>query len=203
MPLLEDFNNYNPLLRALTMRRRALTMAAARLGPPAMTEPVLAVLAALAASEACVEREWTPCAALAPAGAVKRADLADLAPPDYAAGVLEASCQGRWFLAHGQVVTIATRRPGRYGLGRCHANAGWLARRWPHRYVWWTGYALGPGGFLDNHSWVCRDGQHVEVTYDAPAPFYLGVPIPPAAMTCPVCTHPNDCTAFRALGQHP
>jgi hypothetical protein len=59
----------DPLLRAISVRRRWLTMTVARLGPAAMTEPVLAVLATLAASEACVEDAWT------------RALLADLTGP--------------------------------------------------------------------------------------------------------------------------
>jgi hypothetical protein len=122
----------------------------------------------------------------------------------YATRWLSASMQGAWYMGHGAVVRITAARRGRYGLGACHANAGWLARRWPQRYVWWTGYALTPGAFggLDNHSWVCRDGQHIEVTYDVPAVFYLGVPIEPAPR-CGFCGHPNDCTAFRALGRHP
>jgi len=77
----------------------------------------------------------------------------------------------RWHFKNGSIVSVQEVRRGRFGKGQCHANAGWLARRWPERYEWWTGYARIPkfGGF-DNHSWVrVVDGPHVEVTYDTPS----------------------------------
>ena len=92
-----------------------------------------------------------------------------------------------------------------FGKGQCHANAGWLARRWPERYEWWTGYAQIPkfGGF-DNHSWVrVVDGPHVEVTYDTPSLFYVGVRVPPSLFSRlreDSSFQPNERVALEALG---
>ncbi len=120
--------------------------------------------------------------------------------PDYVADVLSISTQGRWYLEHGQAVKVYSTRRGRWGLGKCHSNARWLARRWPHRYELWTGYALSPSGGLDNHSWVrVSDGEFIDVTYSEPAEFYLGVPVPVEALSLVgACgNHPNDCMAWH------
>jgi hypothetical protein len=43
--------------------------------------------------------------------------------------------------------------------------------------------SLNDHAVLDNHSWVqLPDGSHVEVTYEKPAAFYLGVPVPLALL---------------------
>jgi hypothetical protein len=122
--------------------------------------------------------------------------------PDYVVDRLSYSVQGRWFLEHGHVFSVSEARQGRWGLGKCHSNARWLARRWPEHYQWWTGYAAVPwGDHLDNHSWVrLTDGTHVEVTYFEPSSFYIGVPVPGTFFGCVCGGHPNDCLPFRELG---
>ena len=113
--------------------------------------------------------------------------------------------QMRWHFKNGSIVSVQEVRRGRFGKGQCHANAGWLARRWPERYEWWTGYARIPkfGGF-DNHSWVrVVDGPHVEVTYDTPSLFYVGVRVPPSLFSRlreDSSFHPNERVALEALG---
>ena len=114
------------------------------------------------------------------------------------------SLQGRWYLENAEVVPVDHARQGRYGLGSCHANAKWLARRWPNHYRWWSGYAVDQMiGIVDNHSWVqLADASHLEVTYDTPAHLYLGVPVPDLGEDhYAQCTfHPNECVALMAAG---
>jgi len=123
--------------------------------------------------------------------------------PETMTRVLSESKQGRWYLENGEIVTVTEHRPGRWGMGSCHPNARWLAHRWPGHYRWWVGYALMPDwNYPDNHPWVQRDGTHIEVTYDQPSGFYIGVPM--VEVGPHVCTgHPNDCRAWTTLGSHP
>lgn len=124
---------------------------------------------------------------------------------DYFLQTLEATRSGRWYLDSGQLVSVEHVRPGRWGVGHCHANSRWLSRRWPDRYRWWTGYALSNTlvlGLVENHSWVQRlDGTYMEVTYPAPATLYIGVPVPDGFQQGTRCLlHPNECLAFSVLG---
>jgi len=123
--------------------------------------------------------------------------------------LLPSTVQGRWFLEHGDVVEVSECRRGRWGLGACHSNARWLARRWPAHYRWWVGYALmpeaWPGDIMpDSHSWVQRaDGTHLEVTYDRPSRFYIGVPMSTEIPAHGCMGHPNECLAWFNMGDHP
>lgn len=125
--------------------------------------------------------------------------------PAWASEYLSLSAQGRWYLGHGRIVPVRQHRRGRFGLGRCHSNASWLARRWPAHYERWVGYGAADRrfGLVDNHSWVRSlvDGEHIEVTWGEPGAFYIGVPVS-AGFSCACVTfHPNECTALRALGR--